>query len=124
MQNCLLNSMIENKEDEEQLELYPDIKYHIRNSTINDIEIDNLEHLVYKVHATTGLGLQKCEAIVKSFFKNMRNVLLDGDSIVIEGFGQMILSSPKTTNNEKRIFVKFKNSKVLYRKLNDKPKKS
>lgn len=114
----------ENEEDENQLELYPDIKYHIRNSTLNDIEIDNLEHLVYKVHATTGLGVQKCEAIVKSFFKNMRNVLLDGDSIVIEGFGQMILSSPKTTNNDKRIFVKFKNSKVLYRKLNDKPKKS
>jgi len=83
------------------------------------ITTKDLDYLIYKICGVTGLKYETSKIIVRTCFQEMRNAVLRGDVITITDFGKLFLSSPKTTNSKKRIFVKFKPYKSLLRKIND-----
>ena len=85
----------------------------------NSITTKELDYLIYRMCGVTGLKYETSKIIVRTCFQEMRNAVLRGDVISITDFGKLFLSSPKTTNSKKRIFVKFKPYKTLLKEIND-----
>lgn len=99
----------------------PDIDDYIDNThNSKSVNSSNLEELILTVQARTGLDKDVCALIVELFFQEIRNVMLGGNMVKLRGFGRFFISSPKTTNNNKRVEVKFKPSKSFLGKINDK----
>lgn len=98
-------------------ELPPNINEYLEQ--INDnIPIDSkgLDELYYKIRASTGLEMDAIKIIVQSFFQEIRNQLLKGNTIFIKSFGKMMISSPKN-GTKKSVFIKFKPSNNFLSKL-------
>lgn len=46
--------------------------------------------------------------------------MLRGDEVALRGLGKFLVSSPRNTQNKKRVFAKFKTYRKFKKKLNDK----
>lgn len=97
----------------------PDINEYLEQIDDNlPIELRNLDELLFKIRASTGLDIDSIKIIVRTFFQEIRTQVLKGNIIQIKSLGKMFVGCPKTGNKIK-IFIKFKPSKRLIRKIND-----
>jgi len=105
--------------DNEGLDLYPDIDDYLDNvdNQLN-VSIQNLDDIVYKICAYTGLSYKESSVVLKSFFSVIRALILRGHIIYVPGFGKFFVSSPKVTNNKSRVFARFTLHRSLFRRLN------
>ncbi len=89
-------------------------------SVDDNIEIDIKENkeLIAKVVANTGISYEFARIIVKAFFQEIRNQMLQGSNIIIKSFGKFLICSP-LNGSKKNIFVQFKPFKNYIRKLNE-----
>ena len=101
-------------------ELLQDIEEFMESLDHNlPVSIDNLDHIVGAILSKTKLNEHDAKVIVRLFFQEIRNSLLRKNKVDIRTLGSFYISSPCTTNNLKKIFVKFKQKKSLKDKLND-----
>ncbi|MDP2683496.1 MAG: HU family DNA-binding protein [bacterium] len=104
-----------------ELELYPDIHDYLDSvENSKSVNISGLNELVYTIMAHTGLNYEVASIVCKSFFQVIRNAILRGEVVVLSGFGKFFVSSPKSTNNKYKVFIKFMAFPQLLNKLNDK----
>lgn len=105
---------------EKEPEFYPDIHDYL-DSLDNSASVDvkNLDYLIHKIMAHTGLSKYVSGLIVKYFFQTIRNLILRGEIIRLNGLGSFYVSSPKVTKNKDKIFIKFKPVMQLSKKLNE-----
>ena len=102
-----------------KIEFLPDIQDYLEQvDNSKAVTAVGLDELIYKVRALTGLEYDSAKIIVKLFFHEIRNAVLRGDNVVLSDFGRIFLSSPKSTHNKKRVFLKFKPHKKFLRKIN------
>ena len=100
-------------------DLLPNIDEYLENvDTVRSVSSKGLEELVFKVRAKTGLDIEVCEAIVAGFFQEIRNTILRGDIVKINGLGRFFVAGPCSGNKE-RVFPKFITSKTLKKAMND-----
>lgn len=100
-------------------ELPPNIEEYLENIDDNvPVEIRENEELVAKVIANTGLTPESAKIIVQSFFQEIRNQILKGNTVIVKSFGKLSISSPQS-GTKKKVFISFKPFKNLIRKLND-----
>jgi len=104
----------------DESELPPDIEEYLERIDDNvPVEIRGNEELVAKVVANTGLNYESAKIIVQSYFQEIRNQVLKGNTVIVKSFGKFSISSPKT-GTKKKVFISFKPFKNLIRKFNDK----
>lgn len=80
------------------------------------ITLENLEYLVYRIVARTGLTYDQVSVIVKLYFNEIRKELLNGKNINLGDFGKFKFKLTKTKNKKYLIRLKFKASKLLIRR--------
>jgi nucleoid DNA-binding protein len=103
-------------------QLPPNIDDYLENNSDNiSVNPNTNEELIYKVIASTGLEKEVVKIIIKTFFQELRNQILKGNTIVVKNFGKFLICSPRT-GTKKKVFIKFKPFKNLLRKLNDRIK--
>lgn len=103
----------------EKPELLPGIEEYFESLDNNlPISTVGLEQVVGAVMAKTNLNEFDSNEIVRLFFQEIRNSLLKKSIVDIRSLGRFYVSSPKTSGNTKKVFVKFKPKKSLIRKMN------
>lgn len=97
----------------------PDIEDYLESIDDNlPVSAAGLDYITSKIVLKTGISEEIAEILVKLFFQEIRNKLLKNDIIILKGLGRLLVSSPATTNNKKKIFVKFEPTQSLVDKLN------
>jgi hypothetical protein len=73
-----------------------------------------------KNNITKHLGVDSfvAEEIIRNFLQVTKDHVLSGDVVLLKTLGALYISNPKTDSNKKRIFLKFKTSRSLTKKLN------
>jgi len=101
-------------------ELLPDIEAYL-DSVDHDLPVSTvgLERIEGAIIAKTKLNEFDSKTILRLFFQEIRTQLLKKSLVDIRTLGRFYISSPATSNNSKKIFVKFKPKKSLIKKLND-----
>ena len=101
-------------------ELLPDIEDYLESIDNSlPVSIIGLEHIEGAILAKTELNEYDSKVVLRLFFQEIRNYLLRKNKVDIRSLGQFYISSPRTSNNSKKVFVKFKAKKSLIRKLNE-----
>lgn len=102
-----------------QFEPISDIeKYLEQNEHMLPVGIKELGHIVNAVISRTVLNKEVAALIVRLFFIEIRNGIVRGDLIELKGLGRFFLSSPVTSGTSRKIFPKFKPTKIVRDKLN------
>jgi len=101
-------------------EFYPDIHEYLEGvQDKKSISIQNMDEMVLKVRAETGLPQDICSEIVKHYFQEMRNAMLRGDQVTIRGLGRLSIASPRA-GSKRKVFSKFEPFDKLLSKVNEK----
>lgn len=104
----------------EKPELLPDVEEYLESIDFNlPVSIDNLEHIVGAIVAKTNLNEYDAKKVLRLFFQEIRNSILKKQKVNIRRLGSFYVSSPYTSNNSKKVFVKFEPKKSLIKKLNE-----
>jgi nucleoid DNA-binding protein len=99
-------------------EFYDDIYDYLETlENSKSVNTKGLEDLVHKVYASTNLNKDACAILVKTFFSELRNAMLRGDSIAFHEVGKFVISSP-STDGKKMVIPRFYPSKKLVEKIN------
>ena len=100
-------------------DFFPDIHEYLETvQNKKAVSAKDLDEMVLKVRAQTGLSHDICSEIVKYFFQEMRNAMLRGDQVTLRGLGKMYIASPRT-GSRKKIFPKFEPYDKLLSKVNE-----
>ena len=83
------------------------------------IRLDDMEEYILKLRSKTGLSQQKAEIFLKTFFQEIRQILLNGEEVSFYGLGTFSVRCPKANNSKVKVFAKFKASKSLIKKINE-----
>lgn len=105
----------------QQPKLLPNIEDYLEQIDNNQpvklgIEFDSI---LDSVCSQVELDREKVKIICTLFFQMIRNQILRGNIVNIKNIGKLFVSSPATTGLVKRVFIKFKPSKNLVRKINE-----
>jgi nucleoid DNA-binding protein len=101
-------------------EFHPDIHDYLESAeNSKSVNVKGFDELIYKIRAHTGLSYDASSLVLKYFFQDIRNAMLRGDIVALNGFGKFFISSPKNTNNKQKVFAKFKPYTQLANKLNE-----
>jgi len=101
-------------------DFYPDVyDYQNAMTTKDSVNVEGLEFFVLKVKASTGLSYFTSSEMVRLFFQEIRNSMLDGDIVNLNEFGKFFISKP-VTQGFSRAFPKFKAYKELRKRFNEK----
>ena len=100
------------------VDFYPDIHEYLETAQRGAVSAKDLDEMVLKVRAHTGLSCEICLEIVEYFFQEMRSAMLRGDQVVLRGFGKLYIASPKT-GSKRKIFPKFEPYNRLLSKVNE-----
>ena len=98
---------------------YPDISDVRQKEYISKIGVSNLEYIVYKICALTGLNKTSAELLLTYYWQEIANNMLEGNVVIIKELGKFYISSPKTSGKKFKIFPKLKPSLNLLKELND-----
>jgi nucleoid DNA-binding protein len=99
---------------------YPGIETYLEQvNNERSVNVKGLEDLIARVQVRTGLSLAESEAVVRTFFQEIRNLMLRGEVISLAELGKFFISSPSKSDNKLRVFPKFKLFKKIIRKIND-----
>lgn len=89
--------------------LLPGIDQYLEQIDDNKpITTEGLEDIIYKVVVHTGLSYTASEIIVKEYFQQIRNELLNGNIINISHVGKIFIACPKNGLSKKRITTLIK----------------
>lgn len=95
-------------------EFYPGINEYLENTeNAKSVKSKDLEELIFKIRAYTGLEYDIALKIVVLYFQEIRNAMLRQDSVILADLGKFYISKKKFT-------PKFKPSKNIICKLNEK----
>ena len=102
--------------------LLPDIEDYLETLDHGQPIIINeeLESIVNAMAAKSSLNKEQAKIVLRLFLQEIRAALLRGEIISIKHWGRLFVSSPRTTGNTERVFVKYKPTKSLLNKINDK----
>ena len=81
------------------------------------VAIQGLDDLLESVSNKLSSNKDAIKIITRLFFQEIRHSLLQGKKICLRNLGSFVISSPKS-GNKTRVFVKFKPSKQIVRRLN------
>lgn len=98
--------------------LLPNIYDYLSTYTKEKVIPENLQYVIEKICDETGLSIETANEIVSVFFGEIKRSVLAGRIVTIRKFGKLFISSPKTSKNDKRIFLKFEPSPFLVKRLN------
>jgi nucleoid DNA-binding protein len=103
----------------EKPEFFPNIdEVNAENYDGQPITLENLDLLIYKIIAKTGLTYDQTSYIVKLYFNEIRKEILNGKTVYMGesevGYFKLILKRLK--NKKYRISLKFKASKQIIKK--------
>lgn len=99
--------------------LLPNINDYLEDIGNNyPVSITGLDYLKEIILSKTNLNEEKCDKIIALFFQEIRNYIIRGKQVNLKGLGSFKLSSPKS-GTKKKIFVKFKPSKILIQRMNE-----
>jgi nucleoid DNA-binding protein len=104
----------------EEFQGLPSVEDAFREQNYNlPITVSDIQHIVDQVSSKTFLDSKQSEKYVKAFFEVIRGSILSGDTVSIYRFGSFYISSPEISKNKKKVFVKFKPSKNLRKRMNE-----
>ncbi len=95
-----------------ETEFLPDIDDYLNKDQSSDINLKDLEELIYIVRSKTALSYEQCEVIIKEIFTNIRSEILQGNNIVIQDMGSIYITKSKT--------ILYHTTKTIKDKLNGK----
>lgn len=99
-------------------ELYPDIdQYNSENYDGQSVTIENLDLLIYKIVARTGLSYYQVGIIVKLYFNEIRTEILKGKIVNITSLGKFKIQLQNNKKYKYKILLKFKSSKNFLKKV-------
>jgi nucleoid DNA-binding protein len=81
------------------------------------INVDGLEEISTAISTKTGLSFEQSEIILRLFFQEIRHAIIRGDVINLRMLGKFLVSSPATTGNSRKVFVKFMPSNELLSRI-------
>ena len=84
------------------------------------VSIGNFDDIVETICEKTTLNKFQAELVLRLYFQEIRNAIVRGEKVTIRLFGNLFVTSPKTSGSKRQVFVKFGPSKSLIRKLNGK----
>jgi nucleoid DNA-binding protein len=82
------------------------------------VTASGLDDLIAKVKVSTGISEEAAAIIIKLFFQEIRNKTAKGHIVVLKRLGKFFVSSPKVSNNKKKVYPTFKPFRKLIAKLN------
>lgn len=98
-------------------ELYPDIdQVNAENYDGQPVTLENLDYLIYKIVARTGLTYDQVAFVVKIYFSEIRTQILAGKKVNIGILGKMFTKLQKIKNNKVTVRLKYKSSNKLIKK--------
>jgi hypothetical protein len=101
----------------EQDLFYPGISEFIKKTdVVGSISINNMDKLIKRLIAHTGLDQDEVKKFLTAFFQEMRNTLCDRNSILLNGFGTL---SVLRKFNTKCFTVEFIPYFPLIKEIND-----
>lgn len=101
-------------------DLLPGIDQFLEQNNYNiPVEIKNLDELLFKIKAHTGLEIDTIKIIVQTFFQEIRNELFKGNIISLFPLGKFLINDRKKIGKNNFLFnlKLFKTSKKI---INDK----
>jgi len=99
--------------DDTDTNFFPGIEEFLNeNDQGSDINLKDLDELIYTVRSKTALSYEQCEIIIKEIFTNIRNELLKENSVIIKNIGGFYIS--------KKNRVQYYTTKSIKDKLNGK----
>lgn len=113
--------MSDEKNNENGELLLPDIEAYLENNSYGyPVWIDSgLDKFVSAIEARTALSRDNGKIVLRLIFEEIRNAILRGEIVVFRGLGSFFVSSPKTSGNKHRVFIRFRPSPILNRRLNE-----
>jgi nucleoid DNA-binding protein len=103
----------------EEPDLFPNIDdYNTENYDGESVTLENLDHLISKIVARTGLTYDQVSIIVKIYFNEIRNQILLGKTVNIGNLGKLFcdVKTTKKSKDKHSIKLKFKASKLLIKR--------
>ena len=105
--------------DFNEVQLLPGITEYLESLDDNSpVTVTDLDELVAKIQASTGLNEDSSAIILRLFFQEIRSQVLKGNTVALKGLGRFFISSPKVNSNKKKIYPTFKPFKELVASLN------
>ncbi len=99
--------------NDQESDFFPGIEEYLDNINDNsDINLKNIEELIYIVRSKTALSYEQCEIIIKEIFTNIRNEIIKKNKIVLKNLGTFYIGK------NKRIY--FKTPKNVKSRINGK----
>lgn len=97
----------------------PSIDEYLRNIDDNcPVTLENLNELVDSVISKSPLNDETTKVICRLFFQEIRNALLNGERINLEGFGKFFAVGPGITGG-RRTQIYFRPNKKMLKDLDD-----
>lgn len=101
----------------EKPELLPNIdEVNAENYDGKPVTLENLDLLIYKIIAKTGLTYDQTSYVVKLYFNEIRKELLNGKTVYMGEVGYFKPILKQLKNKKYRIQIKFKASKQIIKK--------
>ncbi len=101
----------------EKPELLPNIdEVNAENYEGQPITLENLNYLIYKIIAKTGLTYDQASCVVKLYFNEIRKELLNGKTVYMGDIGYFKFLIKKDKNKKYTMRLKFKASKQIIKK--------
>lgn len=103
----------------EKPELFPNIdQVNADNYDSQPVTLENLDYLIDKIIARTGLTYDQVSIIVKLYFNEIRTQVLNGKTVNIGQLGKLYCKLQRLKNSKDKfsIHLKFKASKQLIKR--------
>ena len=111
---------MKNSDENEELGLFPDIEEYLATTDHGSpISLSEANWLIDRVVAKTSASRTQVEIIIRLFLQELRTSILNGEKVRLTNFGTFFVASPTTTGTSRKIFISFKPSPNLIRKLNE-----
>jgi nucleoid DNA-binding protein len=113
--------VVDEKDKENEQLLLPDIEEYLESISYgHPISVGaELERISSAINSHTTLSKDNGNIVLRLFFEEIRRAVLRGEVVRLRGFGSFYVSGPKTSGNRERVFVKFRPSPILKRRLNE-----
>lgn len=99
-------------------EFYPNIdEVNAENYDNQPVTLENLDYLIYKIVARTGLTYDQVAVIVKLYFSEIRTQVLAGKKVSMGNLGYMCIKYKCDKNSKDILRLKFKSSYRLIKKV-------
>ena len=99
---------------------FPNIdEYNAENYDRQSVTLENLDYLIYKIVARTGLTYDQVSIIVRIYFNEVRTQVLKGKTVSFGDLGKIFikLQSSKRSKDKISLLIKFKATRRFLKKV-------